>query len=57
MNRSFAALFFCGLVSACTGWSLVPAGDSHDAVARDYVQLVLALGEHASAYVDAYFGR
>lgn len=44
------------MIGACSGWSLVPAADSHDAVARDYVQLVLALGEHDAAYVDAYFG-
>ena len=31
-------------------------GDSLDAVARDYVQLVLELGERDDGYVDAYYG-
>lgn len=35
-----------------------PAGEpgALDAVARDYVRLVLAIGEHRPDYVDAYFG-
>jgi hypothetical protein len=33
-----------------------PATDSLDAVARDYVRLVLELGERDEGYVDAYYG-
>jgi hypothetical protein len=33
-----------------------PVRDSLDAVARDYVQLVLELGERDEGYVDAYYG-
>src|SRR6218665_2322597 len=32
------------------------APDSLDAVARDYVRLVLELGERDDGYVDAYYG-
>jgi hypothetical protein len=33
-----------------------PARDNIDAVARDYVRLVLELGERDDGYVDAYYG-
>ncbi len=32
------------------------AGQSLDNTAKQYVKLVLALGEHDSGYVDAYYG-
>ena len=38
---------------------LLPAAaraDSLDAIARDYVRLVLEIGERDSGYVDAYYG-
>lgn len=43
------------LTVACTEQP-PPEGDSLDAIAGDYVRLVLALGEHDPAYVDAYYG-
>ena len=33
-----------------------PSGDSLDAMARDYVALILEIGEHEDGYVDAYYG-
>ena len=33
-----------------------PGGDSLDAVARDYVALILEIGEREPGYVDAYYG-
>jgi hypothetical protein len=33
-----------------------PAGSPMNAIAERYVKLVLAVGEHDSAYVDAYYG-
>lgn len=32
------------------------SGDSLDAIARDYVALILEIGEHEEGYVDAYYG-
>jgi hypothetical protein len=33
-----------------------PSGDGLDAIARDYVALILEIGEHEDGYVDAYYG-
>lgn len=33
-----------------------PTGDSLDAIARDYVALILEIGEREPGYVDAYYG-
>ncbi|HZW15787.1 MAG TPA: hypothetical protein VFF66_05985 [Brevundimonas sp.] len=33
-----------------------PSGDSLDAIARDYVALILEIGEREEGYVDAYYG-
>jgi hypothetical protein len=33
-----------------------PGGDSLDAIARDYVALILEIGEREPGYVDAYYG-
>src|SRR5262245_7662616 len=33
-----------------------PGKDPMDAIARDYVRLVLSLGQHDADYVDAYYG-
>jgi len=44
------ALLLAGCVSAG------PAGESLDAIARDYVKLQLAIGEKEEGYIDAYYG-
>ncbi|MBU1345702.1 MAG: hypothetical protein KKA16_01985 [Alphaproteobacteria bacterium] len=55
MSRLFLALLL--LVGACaTGPAPDPSGDSLDAVARDYVALILEIGEREPGYVDAYYG-
>ncbi len=33
-----------------------PSGDNLDAIARDYVSLILEIGEREPGYVDAYYG-
>ena len=33
-----------------------PSGGALDAIARDYVALILEIGEHEDGYVDAYYG-
>jgi hypothetical protein len=47
-------------VGACASTPAVEApsatGDSLDAVARDYVRLILEIGEREPGYVDAYYG-
>ncbi|HYI42096.1 MAG TPA: hypothetical protein VD768_00525 [Sphingomicrobium sp.] len=54
MRRLFlAALLMC--VAACNG-KAPPSGDSLDAIARDYVQLSLTIGEKEEGYIDAYYG-
>ncbi|HET9640569.1 MAG TPA: hypothetical protein VFP12_15325 [Allosphingosinicella sp.] len=47
-------LFPLLLLAACV--SAGPAGESLDAIARDYVKLQLAIGEKEEGYVDAYYG-
>ena len=49
-------LFFllCGFVIATGGARA--AGDPMNAVAEQYAHLVLALGQHDSDYVDAFYG-
>jgi hypothetical protein len=49
------ALLFAFLVTACAT-AAPPAPAAMDAVARDYVRLILAIGEHEEGYVDAYYG-
>ncbi len=45
------------LVAACASTPTPEAsGDSLDAVARDYVALILEIGEREPGYVDAYYG-
>ena len=48
-----AALFLCAC--ACNR-NEPPANDSLDAIARDYVQLSLTIGEKEEGYIDAYYG-
>ncbi|GAA0641065.1 hypothetical protein [Brevundimonas lenta] len=48
------------LLGACATQPAVqpsgPGGDSLDAIARDYVALILEIGEREPGYVDAYYG-
>ncbi len=49
------------LVGACASpmgpvGSADPSGDNLDAIARDYVALILEIGEREEGYVDAYYG-
>ena len=59
MRRLFLAALALPLllVAACaTVPAPDPSGDSLDAVARDYVALILEIGEREPGYVDAYYG-
>ena len=58
-------LSFLLLLGACASTTLSPSGptgggsmapDTADLIARDYVQLVLGVGEREPGYVDAYYG-
>ena len=55
LTLSFAVLLAAVPASTQTGRSAVN-GTTIDAVAEQYVKLVLALGQHDSDYVDAYYG-
>lgn len=47
------------LVGACATTPFAapdPSGDTLDAIARDYVALILEIGEREPGYVDAYYG-
>ena len=48
-----AALLLCA--AACNR-NAPPSDDSLDAIARDYVQLSLTIGEKEEGYIDAYYG-
>ncbi|MGV3578757.1 hypothetical protein, partial [Brevundimonas sp.] len=59
MHRLFLAALALPLmlVAACaTTPAPDPSGDSLDAVAEDYVHLILEIGEREPGYVDAYYG-
>lgn len=59
MRRLFLAALALPLllVSACATTPPAEAsGDNLDAVARDYVALILEIGEREPGYVDAYYG-
>lgn len=61
MNHSglwptLSALVLTWLLSACGAGQSGPAEPGLDALAREYVILVLAMGEHDPGYVDAYYG-
>jgi hypothetical protein len=59
MRRLFLAALALPLmlVAACaTTPAADPSGDSLDAVAEDYVHLILEIGEREPGYVDAYYG-
>ncbi len=52
-------LGFLLLLGACASTPAArpdPSGDSLDAIARDYVALILEIGEREPGYVDAYYG-
>jgi hypothetical protein len=56
LHRAVAVLAALGL-GACAVAAPVPGPDLNmDAIAEQYVRLVLALGEHDPNYVDAYYG-
>jgi hypothetical protein len=48
----------CLLGACATAPAAAPdaSGDSLDGIARDYVALILEIGEHEDGYVDAYYG-
>lgn len=52
--RALAFLFV--LILAACSTTPTPEAVSFDALARDYVGLVLEIGEHEEGYVDAYYG-
>jgi len=56
LRSLFALLLLFALATAAAAQPRAPARDSLDVVARDYVQLVLELGERDEGYVDAYYG-
>lgn len=62
-KRLAVSLAACALLSACASGETqrfgAAAPDPHTAMSRiaeSYVRLVLAVGEHSSDYVDAYYG-
>jgi hypothetical protein len=54
--RSLLAALSLALLTAAQSPAPAPPRDGLDAVARDYVQLVLEMGERDEGYVDAYYG-
>jgi hypothetical protein len=53
MRRIFFLFVLCGFV---TFGFCARAADSMNAIAEKYAHLVLALGQHDSDYVDAFYG-
>lgn len=49
-------LLFLGACATAPTAGPAPSSDSLDAVARDYVALILEIGEREPGYVDAYYG-
>jgi hypothetical protein len=52
----FALLVLVGACATRPEPAVGPSGDSLDAIARDYVALILEIGEREPGYVDAYYG-
>lgn len=46
----------CAPMTAPPSAAAPPAADGLDAIAADYVALILEIGEHEPGYVDAYYG-
>src|SRR6476646_3429271 len=53
VRRILFLFVFCGFLMSAGG---VRAADAMNAVAERYAHLVLALGQHDSDYVDAFYG-
>ena len=53
LTAGCAALLGAGLIGQIDN---AQRKDPMDAIARDYVRLVLSLGQHDADYVDAYYG-
>ncbi|MBU4136597.1 MAG: hypothetical protein KJ690_09310 [Alphaproteobacteria bacterium] len=51
-----ALLMLVGACATAPAPAADPSGDSLDAIARDYVALILEIGEREPGYVDAYYG-
>ncbi|WGM32889.1 hypothetical protein [Brevundimonas sp. NIBR11] len=54
--RALVLGLLCLLGACATAPAADPSGDSLDAVAGDYVHLILEIGEREPGYVDAYYG-
>jgi len=54
--RNLLALLFIVLSTSCAQEAPMTVAEQLSPVAEQYVRLALALGEHDSDYVDAYFG-
>jgi hypothetical protein len=52
----FSLLMFLGACATQPTPGADASGDSLDAIARDYVALILEIGEREPGYVDAYYG-
>lgn len=52
----FGLLLLLGGCATAPAPAADPSGDSLDAIARDYVALILEIGEREPGYVDAYYG-
>jgi hypothetical protein len=52
----FSLLMFLGACATQPAPGADASGDSLDAIARDYVALILEIGEREPGYVDAYYG-
>lgn len=54
--RALVAAALLLLAACATPVAPDPSGDNLDAIARDYVALILEIGEREEGYVDAYYG-
>ena len=52
----FSLLMLVGACATQPAPAADPSGDNLDAIARDYVALILEIGEREPGYVDAYYG-
>ena len=56
MNHGWLSAIVALSIGGCSPGSQPATRDSLDAVARDYVQLSLTIGEKEEGYIDAYYG-